>query len=401
MFSHYNQPASYSAPCLCPSGSAAGAAPSAAGPGRRLGWQGALSVLLVSGHLAAAQVPNDNIENRRRLQAEETVASSTAGCTVQWACVDERLTGQCIEYHNDQWFEFRPPADGTYYVNIGGQKCRDVRGVQLVALTGTPCQPSTYRVLACASLGTQDDLYVPLLGLRAGQSYLLDVDGYLKDFCGFTLQVSGRARGLPAGPPPALPTAPPGSSRVVTLSWALPDSLPAVQYTRVLRREQRQFRSQEVRREPAAHTTLGQRPASYTRTDTLPGVGTYLYQFVAESDDPAAPPVLLKQAWVSYSQLRPIMPGAVGVGAAFLDLPLGRYPRGAYLTVIITNPETGNLLRRFALTNEPAQASRGRVYAQSWLDAGLRQVAVGIECRPLRGVATTDQLLLPLTIPGY
>jgi len=64
---------------------------------------------------ARAQVPNDNIENRRLLRAEETITSSTVGCTVQRACVDERLTGKCIEYHNDQWFEFRPPASPTRY----------------------------------------------------------------------------------------------------------------------------------------------------------------------------------------------------------------------------------------------------------------------------------------------
>jgi hypothetical protein len=350
---------------------------------------------------AAAQVPNDNIENRRRVQAEEIITSSTAGCTVQWSCVDERLTGKCIEYHNDQWFEFRPPADGTYYVNIGQQKCRDVRGVQLVALTGTPCQPATYHILACASLGTQDDLYVPLPGLRAGQPYLLDVDGYLKDFCGFTLQVSGRARGLPVVPTPALPAVPPATSRVVTLTWQLPDSLTSVLNCRVLRREQRAFRSSEVGRLPAERNTLGQHQTAYALTDTLPAPGHYLYQIVAESDDPAAPPVLLRQQWVSYSQLRPIMPGAVPDGVAFLNLPLARYPRGAYLTIRISAPGTGNLLRRFALTNEPAQASRGRVYAQPWLDAGLRQVEVDIECRLPRGAATRDHLLLPLSIPTY
>ena len=43
---------------------------------------------------------------------------------------------------------------------MGGQNCRDVRGVPLVVLTGQPCQPATYRVLSCASLGTQDDVFV-------------------------------------------------------------------------------------------------------------------------------------------------------------------------------------------------------------------------------------------------
>ncbi|RZK15618.1 MAG: hypothetical protein EOO56_22460 [Hymenobacter sp.] len=184
-------------------------------------------IVSVAPQVSQAQVPNDNIENRRLLQAEETITSTTTGCTVQRGCVDERLTGKCIEYHNDQWFEFRPATAGTYFVNIGGQRCRDVRGVQLVVLTGTPCQPATYRVLSCTSLGTQDDLFVALPHLRAGQPYLLDVDGYLKDGCRFTLQVSGQAQGVPATLAPPLPATPPGSSRIITLTWAVPDSLGA------------------------------------------------------------------------------------------------------------------------------------------------------------------------------
>jgi hypothetical protein len=349
-----------------------------------------------------AQVANDNIENRRPLRAEETITSSTVGCTVQANCVDERLTGRCIEYHNDQWFEFRPLTAGTYFVNIGGQRCRDVRGVQLVVLTGTPCEPATYRILSCTSLGTQDDLFVTLPNLQAGQPYLLDVDGYLKDYCSFTLQVSEHAHGVPAEPVPPIPATKPGTSRIIELTWEVPDSLgAALTHCRVLRREQRGFRAVEIRRVPLAHTTYGVRRAAYTLTDTLPGVGQYLYQVVAESDDLGAPPALLKQQWVGYSKLRPVMAGATDGGTSFLDLPLGRYPRGAYLTFILTNPQNGNLLRAISLTNQPGDVQRGRLYAQPWRDAGLSQVAVAVTCRPPRGSAYTEQLLLSLSTPGY
>ena len=350
---------------------------------------------------AAAQVPNDNIENRRVLAAEQTITSSTVGCTVQRSCVDERLTGQCIEYHNDQWFEFRPPAAGTYYVNIGGQRCRDVRGVQLVVLTGTPCQPATYRVLSCTSLGTQDDLFVALPGLRAGQPYLLDVDGYLHDFCSFTLQVSGHARGLPAGPPPAVPAGPPGASRVVELSWRVPDSLASAQRCRVLRREAREFRATEVAAVPLSRDSYGQRRADYALTDTLPRVGRYLYQVVAEGEAAGGPPVVLSQLWRSYSQLRPVVPGAVGADDPHLDLPLARYPRGATLTVRITEPGTGRLLRRGQLVLDDGPPGQGRLATQAWLDAGLRNVEIELICQPRRGTAFTEHLFFSLVAaPG-
>jgi hypothetical protein len=350
---------------------------------------------------AQAQVPNDNIENRRLLRAEETITSSTVGCTVQRACVDERLTGKCIEYHNDQWFEFRPPAAGTYYVNIGGQRCRDVRGVQLVVLTGTPCQPATYRILSCTSLGTQDDLFVALPDLQAGQPYLLDIDGYLKDYCTFTLQVSGTARGLPVVPAPAVPQGPPAMSRVVTLTWQVPDSLARARYCRVLRRELHEFRAREIRREPLLANTYGRRAAAYTFTDTLASPGQYLYQIVAEGDDPTAgPPALLQQRWVAYSQLRPIMPGAVAAGVAFLTLPVARYPRGSQLAVVVSNPENGHVLRRLPLAPLATGPRAGRIYAQPWFDAGLRRVAVDITCYPPGRPAYSEQLLLPLAPAG-
>ena len=341
---------------------------------------------------ARAQVPNDDIEHRRRLQAEETVTSSTTGCTVQWSCVDERLTGKCIEYHNDQWFEFQPPAAGTYYANVGSQHCRDVRGVQLVVLTGTPCQPATYRVLSCTSLGTQDDLFVVLPDLQAGQPYLLNVDGYLKDYCNFTLQLSRQARGVPAAVPPAAPTTAPDVSRLVQLHWTLPDSLATARACRVLRREQHEARAHELAQVPVARTTLGQPQTSYQRPDTLAAPGIYLYQVVAESE--AGPPVLLQQRWVTYSAVRPVLPGTVRANEARLTLPLARYPRRAWLAVYLRDAATGRPLRTLTFANEPGIDNQ--VYAENWVEEGVRQVAVEIVCKPPHGPTSTDRLVLAI-----
>ena len=248
-----------------------------------------------------AQVANDDLENRRVVRAEESVSSTTTGCTVQWNCVDESLTGKCIQYHNDQWFEFTPAVAGRYFVNIGGQQCRDVRGVQLVVLTGTPCQPATYRVLSCTSLGSQDDVFVTLDSLQAGQPYLLNVDGYLRDFCRFNLAVSTEPRGLPALEAPA--PAAPQLNAVVTLRWNLPDSLGAVPQFRVWRRASTDFRAATRDTVPVTRTTLGAATTGYTWRETLTQPGTYLYQVVAEPDQ--GPPVVVQQQWYSYSALKP------------------------------------------------------------------------------------------------
>lgn len=210
-------------------------------------------LLLLTAHSTRAQAANDDIENRRVVRAEETITSNTTGCTVQRTCVDERLTGKCIEYHNDQWFEFTPKVSGRYFVNIGGQRYRDMRGVQLVVLVEKPCQPATYQVLSCTSLGTQDDVFVTLDSLHAGMPYLLDVNGYLKYFYQFTLQVSEQAAGAPAVlPPSSLAGAPLGSNHLIRLERTLPDSLATAPRCRVLRRELREFRSGERARSDSA-----------------------------------------------------------------------------------------------------------------------------------------------------
>ncbi|WP_310398025.1 hypothetical protein [Hymenobacter sp.] len=351
---------------------------------------------------ALGQVPNDDIENRRRLTLEEVATSNTTGCTVQRRCVDERLTGKCIEYHNDQWFEFTPRAAGRYFVNIGSQKCRDVRGVQLVVLTGPPCQPATYRVLSCTSLGTQDDVFVTLDSLRAGQPYFLNVDGYLKDFCQFTLQVSGRPVGMPVSYFPPSPTRVlPTVGRVVELRWTLPDSLAAAPAFRVLRREVHQYRSTEVRRVAVRRDTYGRPETAYAVADTLPGPGTYDYQVLTTAEPDAGPaPVRLRQWWYAFDQPALPQPGAAFARDDELTLPLRKYPANARLSVVVTDPGSGRVLLARQLVHQPANRRQGLLPVRKWQAAGLEKIAVAITCHPVRGDFFTDKLLLAIPAPA-
>lgn len=342
-----------------------------------------------------AQVANDNIASRRVLRVEEIVSSATTGCTVQRPCVDERLTGKCIEYHNDQWFEFTPTTAGRYFVNIGGQQCRDIQGVQLVVLTGQPCQPATYQILSCTSLGTQDDVFVELSLPQAGQPYLLNVDGYLKDFCQFTLQVSQRARGLPAMLPPPQNTfeAIRDPRRIVFLEWQVPDSLEAVSSCRVVRRELHQSRSIEQARLPASRNSYGL-PTTYTVSDTVPEAGRYLYQIIADGQ----PPTLVRQQWVVFDSANPLAGALPQV--PHLVLPLSRYPRKASLSVVITNPSSGRVLLARQLIVQPDDERQSWLPAAPWQAAGLQKIAVEITCHPLRGRFFTNHLLLDVPPPA-
>jgi hypothetical protein len=148
-------------------------------------------------------------------------------------------------------------------------------------------------------------VFVTLDSLGAGQPYLLNVDGYLRDYCQFSLAVSRKPQGLPDATLP--PAAEPRTSKVVTLRWSLPDSLGAVQQFRVWRREAAAFHTTARAAVPVIRSTFGTTAAGYSWTDTLSTPGRYLYQVTTEATD-GTPPALVQQQWYSYSQLMPAKP---------------------------------------------------------------------------------------------
>src|ERR1041385_4269537 len=85
---------------------------------------------------AMAQVANNNIEERLRLDLNKPLRSSTAGANVQWKCINKSLTNKCLVYHNDQWFSFTVDKPGDYFINISAQSCRDSKGVQMILIEG-------------------------------------------------------------------------------------------------------------------------------------------------------------------------------------------------------------------------------------------------------------------------
>jgi hypothetical protein len=349
--------------------------------------------------MAAAQapVPNDDIEQRRVLRPNETVTSSTAGCTVQWKCVDERLTGKCIEYHNDQWFELTPTVTGRYYVNVSAQQCRDTRGVQLVVLTGEPCQPKTYQILTCASLGSQDDVFVTLDELQAGQRYLLNVDGYLHDFCSFQLTVSDKARGVPALAPPNVAGVAPTVSPLVNLQWTLPDSVTSISQFRVLRRELAEFRATEQNKQPVRRTTYGAAGVAYSYQEILHKPGRYLYQVVAEGTD-NQPPVLIQQQWVAYSKL---MPMQRDTALRYLRVPLGQYKTGAKLSVVATDAASGRVMGNRQIIKQKKIEQMSLLPVVLLQQQGVREVRVRITQTYGPGQpSTSDELTLLVPAPS-
>lgn len=294
-----------------------------------------------------AQVANDNIENRIPVQVEQVVSSTTKECTVQRKCVREELTGKIIQYHNDQWFEFTPPEPGRYFINISDQQCQSKRGLQVVVMSGTPCEPQTYRILSCLSLSTQDDIFVTVDSLYNSQTYLINVDGYSHDLCDFQFQVSRQSKGIPVG----IPISTSGhymNGRLLEIGWLLPDSVAAT-YCQVWRRDTRTQYSVLVRRVKVSRNGYGQQQRRFSVLDTLPNSiipTSFQYRIVAEKTADA--PLLVARHDVVWSGLYGTFigerwPDRVNPLPESVILPLGDFMKGADVTVELSDALTGQM----------------------------------------------------------
>lgn len=174
----------------------------------------------------------------------------------------------------------------------------------------------------------------------------------------------------------------------------MPDSLAGAPRYWVLRRELHDFHYTERIRVPVARTTYGGLPDTYTVTDTLLRPGYYLYQMVADAGPNGQPPTLLKQQWVSFSQLNSLL------NQFALCCRLASTPRHSRLSIVISNQASGQVLLARQLVCEPSDTRQGWLLVSKWQEAGIEKVAVEITCHPWRSDFFTDRLLLSLLSPA-
>ena len=238
-----------------------------------------------------AQVANDNIEERLQLEINKPTHSSTAGANVQWKCINKSLTNKCLVYHNDQWFSFTVKNSGNYFINISAQQCRDSKGVQMIIIEGNPCEISTYKILECISQIRTEDVFVEAPALKSGVQYLVNVDGFLGDFCEFNIELSDKPKGFPRKDVnlDTLKIESRIEKKVVTMKWSLDDKLA---------REIREFKvvrnSDVVGEIGAGRNAYGLAVNDYNFRDTLKEAGVYNYNIygIRENDEM---PLLLSQ----------------------------------------------------------------------------------------------------------
>jgi hypothetical protein len=257
-----------------------------------------------------AQVSHDNIDYRLALQLDSGwVHSSTHHATVEWSCINKALTSKCLIYHNDQWFVIKPTVTGKYYINISTGRCKDLRGIQATIIEGHPCEIDTYKILHCIPQIREDDVFIALDSVSAGVSYLVNIDGFLGDFCDFRIAFSSQAKGVPVNPTGTgiLESDVHRQDFIVTLTWSLPDTLTLLlSHFSLYRKHEADKSSSLLMTVPLKRNALGIAEKQYHTTDTLKRNGKY--QYVIYGNAVGEEPVLLVKETLVYARTLPRSP---------------------------------------------------------------------------------------------
>ncbi|HYG04395.1 MAG TPA: hypothetical protein VD927_18235 [Chryseosolibacter sp.] len=240
------------------------------------------AILLLSMTAGWSQVTNNEIEYRHTLKLNDPwFQSSTNNASVEWDCINKRLTSTCLVYHNDQWFTVVPPSTGTYYINISGQECANLQGVQIVVLEGDPCKIDSYQLRMCVSYTDQTDMFVRIDSLVGDREYLINIDGFLGDQCDFLIQFSDVSKGIPVQIT-ALKLMPirvrQQQDSIVAVEWSIPDSLVyKVSKFSIYRKLDKEKSAEHLVTMPLIRNAYGQTEVDYLHQDTLRKEGQYAY----------------------------------------------------------------------------------------------------------------------------
>jgi hypothetical protein len=229
------------------------------------------------------QVENNSIHNRIELHLNANARSTTANSTVEWNCISKNLTNKCLVYHNDQWFSFTPQRSGDFFLNISAQQCKKYQGIQLIIIEGDPCLVDTYKILNCIPKIIQSDVFFELKALAESKLYLINVDGFLGDFCEFNIQLSDRPMGIPWQQKSldTLNLLSEIKSNIVTLRWrAIQQQLDQLAYFEITRLKSGEPKYNVLKDVSVRSNALGKHEEEYQFIDTLSEYGTYQYNVI-------------------------------------------------------------------------------------------------------------------------
>ena len=323
--------------------------------------------------ISCAQVSNNSIINRLHLEVDASpFNSTTTNASVEWNCINKALTKKCLVYHNDQWFDFSVRESGTYFLNVSAQQCHEKRGVQAIIIEGNPCEVKTYKILKCISQIQQDDVFIKLDSLKPGIFYLVNIDGFLGDFCDFRIQLATKPFGLP------LHLEKPGSvlapvsqhSRLVKLEWSVKrDSIDNFEKFHVYRRKISEIVTTLINEQPVILNTYGAPILHYETSDSLRSEGVYRYQIYGIQKETLVPSLLVVQK-VSYYKSPSNLPAQ-----RIISLQLD-YPDKMKFQVVVYDRLAYKTLSRSVYEFDSTMHRRFEINVGDFLDAGVKEFMI-------------------------
>jgi hypothetical protein len=325
--------------------------------------------LLATDSVLTAQAANNNIESRTELKIDQDwLHSSTANSSVEWSCVNKSLTNKCLVYHNDQWFHFTPETNGKFFLNVSSQQCRDLQGIQVIVIEGNPCEITTYSILQCIPKIHQNDVFIELDSLKAGIQYLVNIDGFLGDFCEFDIQFSTTPAGLPRVMNSLDTIAMEASLKdnQVNLRWTVRESIAKeVKFFRIYRQRESEQRLLIIREVPLRANALGDFDNEYNLQDSLLKHGNYTYRIFGIQKETEYP-LLLSERQVFLS--------GNGDRGKRVNIPLSLKQKEPYL-ILVFNQADRSLLRKFT-GNFDSSDNLIEINLQEFVNRGVKEFIV-------------------------
>ena len=321
---------------------------------------------------AIAQVSNNNIKDRTELELNATpLHSNTNHSSVEWNCINKALTNECLVYHNDQWFSFKPKQSGKFFLNVSSQQCRDQRGIQVIVIEGNPCEISSYKILQCIPKIHQDDVFIELDSVKADVQYLVNIDGFLGDFCEFDIQLSTQPRGFPR----VLDNADTLNMQftlkesTVTIHWTVHESIAEeIRAFKIYRIGSESPKSTLIKELPLRANALGDFDKEYMLVDTLLKWGNYVYRVFGIQKEMEIPVLLDEQRVSFHAKSNP------GVSTwAYIPLDLKNSER--YM-VLVFNKVDYSLLRKYTGEFDRSKDATFEINLQEFIRSGMKEFII-------------------------
>ncbi|HEU5290627.1 MAG TPA: hypothetical protein VFU05_08310 [Cyclobacteriaceae bacterium] len=330
---------------------------------------------ILNGIFCQAQVSNNDIKDRTELILNAVpTPSNTYNSSVEWSCINKALTNKCLVYHNDQWFHFTPNRTGKFYLNVSSQQCRDQQGIQVIILEGNPCEIKTYKIRQCISKVHQDDVFIELDSLKPGTQYLVNIDGFLGDFCEFNIQFSA----IPAGLPRVtrnLDTLNMKASlkdSVVTIQWTVDESMAdGIKKFNVYRIGGDGPKSRLVGELPLRANALGDFDKEYLLRDSLTQPGKYTYRIFGIQNETESP-ILLDEQRLSFYPRRNRVPSE---GSKWVNISLN-FSEGERYQVLVFDKVDYALLRKYTGEFDAVKDATFEINLNEFIATGVREFIV-------------------------